>query len=61
MYTLDGVDGNAYAIMAYVKNALDETGRHRQIETYLQQAMWGSYSNLVNVSQEYLNEINNEE
>lgn len=60
-YSIDSLIGeNAYSIMGYVRRALNETGHQRLIDGYLQKAMSGSYSNLIEVSKEQLNLINEE-
>lgn len=72
-YTLDGVDGNAYAIMGYVIRAMKDTLRQAKAEgdehaeemwgaeaqkKYQEEAMSSNYDVLVSVSIDKLDEIN---
>lgn len=66
-YTLVGCDGNAFAIMAYVCRAFDESGRlfkRPQVITdankknYQMLAMSGNYDELLALSMETLEDIN---
>lgn len=58
-YSLIGVNGNAWAVMAYVRNAMKETGyKPQRIEGYSKDAMAGNYDNLLCVSQDMIDEIN---
>lgn len=66
-YTLIGCDGNAFAVMGYVINAIRESGKilGRQhvltdgnIANYKALAMSGDYKNLLSVSMEVLEDIN---
>lgn len=66
-YTLVGCDGNAFAVMGYVINAIRESGKilARQhvltdgnIANYKALAMSGDYNNLLAVSMEVLEDIN---
>jgi hypothetical protein len=60
-YSLVGVDGNAYFIMAYVRRAMRECGKSNdEIESYLKEAKSGDYYNLVAVSAEKIDELNKE-
>ena len=52
---LIGQDGNAFAIMGRVRNALKQAGGdHEYIEQYISQAMSGDYNNLLVVSMKYV-------
>lgn len=54
-YTLVGVDGNAFAIMAYTRNAMKECGFGRvDIDEMLEKAQSGDYNNLICVCDEYI-------
>lgn len=47
------VDGNAFAIMGAVKQALKSAGQGDKIREYLGKAMSGDYNHLLTVSMEY--------
>jgi hypothetical protein len=58
-YTLVGVNGNAFAIMGYVSNAMIECKFTRQeIDEYRKKAMSGNYDNLLAVSLDYIDRCN---
>lgn len=57
-YTLEGVDGNAFAVMGYVRNALKAEGIGDLITEYTEKATAGDYDNLLRVSMEYLDKAN---
>lgn len=60
-YSLVGVDGNAYMIMAYVSRAMKECGKSKdEIESYLKEAKSDNYFHLVCVSEEKIDELNKE-
>lgn len=60
-YTLEGVDGNAFAIMAYVKKAMTNEGFTKdEISKYISTAMSSGYNNLVKTSLEKIAECNGE-
>jgi hypothetical protein len=51
---LVGHDGNAFAIMGRVKQALKRAGADKEyIDRYVREAMAGDYNNLLRVSMEY--------
>ena len=53
---LSGRDGNAFAIMAEVKIALQLAGATRdEITQYQQESMSGDYDNLLRVANEWVN------
>lgn len=61
-YTLIGVNGNAYAIMAYVLKAMRKEGYTPQEgRAYADKAMSSDYHHLIAVSQEMLDELNNKQ
>lgn len=66
-YTLVGCDGNAFAVMGYVINAIRESGKlvgrsqcltDSNIENYKTLAMSGNYDELLCVSMQTLEDIN---
>ena len=58
-YCLVGIDGNAYAVMGYVKNAMKEQGfTEEEIKEYLDKAKSSDYNNLLCVSMEYVDKCN---
>jgi hypothetical protein len=61
-YSLVGQDGNAYALMGYTKNAMQECGRSKeQIDAVLKNAMSGDYYNLIAVLNDEIQKLNNGE
>lgn len=59
-YSLIGVDGNAYAILGYVSSAMKKEGyTKQQINEYEERAKGDSYENLICVSLEMIDELNN--
>lgn len=66
-YTLVGCDGNAFAVMGYVINAIRESGRKLgrldvltkgNIDNYKTLAMSSDYNNLLAVSVSTIDDIN---
>ena len=58
-YTLIGVNGNAFSVMGYVTKAMRNEGLTKEeIAEYQDKAMGGNYSNLLKVSQEVVNKLN---
>lgn len=58
-YTLVGVDGNAFAIIGYVKKAMKrERYSQEAIDDYMKKATEGDYDNLVSVSLDQIHEVN---
>ena len=52
---LTGRDGNAFAIMGAVKQALQRAGYSReQVEKYLEESMSADYNNLLVVAQKWV-------
>jgi hypothetical protein len=52
---LSGNDGNAFSIMASVKNALKKAGAGKEeIDQYLSDSMAGDYDNLIQVATEWV-------
>ncbi|MGN0005356.1 MAG: hypothetical protein ACI37Z_05240 [Candidatus Gastranaerophilaceae bacterium] len=59
MYSLVGIDGNAFSIMAYVERAMSECGfTLKQREEYRKNAMSDDYQHLLSVSMEYVDKCN---
>ena len=58
MYTLVGVDGNAFAIMGYTARALKNTGHRDLVEKMRTEAMSGDYNNLICVCDSYIDIAN---
>ena len=53
---LIGQDGNAFAIMGSIKQALKSAGADKEyIDKYLSEATSGDYDHLLAVSMEYVN------
>ena len=58
-YTLEGLDGNAFCIMAYVNEAMRKEGKPpKERNAYTKEVTTGDYDNLLAVSQSVLNELN---
>lgn len=58
-YTLVGVDGNAYAIMGYVRTAMRRAGMSREdIDAYIKDATSSDYNHLLVVSCEMIDKVN---
>lgn len=47
-------DGNAYAIMGRVKDALKKAGMEDKMDEYLEKARSGDYDNLLRVTMDYV-------
>ena len=61
-YTLVDVDGNAFAIMAYVCNAMRKEGKsNEEIDGYLLDAQSSDYHHLLEVSVEMCEKLNKED
>ena len=58
-YTLVGVNGNAFAIMAYVKDAMDDAKMSKEdIGAYIKDATSSDYNHLLMVSCEMIDKVN---
>lgn len=57
-YNLVGIDGNAFAIMGYVRRALIESGHGDKVEEYFTKAKSENYDNLIVVSLDYVDMAN---
>jgi hypothetical protein len=52
---LTGADGNAFAIMGRVREALHKAGADKEyVDKYLKEAMFGDYDNLLCVTMNYV-------
>lgn len=61
-YNLVGIDGNAFNIMGYVRNAMHETGfSKKEIEAYTKDCMRGDYDRLLGISAEMIERCNREQ
>lgn len=60
-YTLVGVDGNAFSVMGYVRNAMKrEHCTKEEIDAYTKDAMSSDYYHLLAVSNVTLEALNEE-
>lgn len=58
-YTLVGIDGNAFSVMGYVKRCMRECGcSFDEQKAYTTEAMSGDYNNLLCVSMNMLDKLN---
>lgn len=57
-FTLVGVDGNAFSIIAYTTRAMKKAGFTAQVAQYQKEATSGDYSNLICLSDEWLTKCN---
>ena len=51
---LVGEDGNAFAILARVKQALIEKGLHEEAKRYMEEATSGDYDHLLQVTMKFV-------
>ena len=59
MYSLVGVDGNAYAIMGYTQKAMRENGFTKdEIQVMLDDAKSGDYYHLIAVCDTWIDTVN---
>ena len=59
MYTLVGVDGNAYAIMGYTQRAMRQTGFSKdEIDQMLDEAKESDYYHLIAVCNGWIDKCN---
>lgn len=58
MYTLVGIDGNAFSIIGYVSNAMKDQGLKDQIDDYRKNAMSENYDHLLHISMEWIDHCN---
>lgn len=58
-YSLIGVNGNAFAIMGYVRNCMQKEGKtEEEKKAYIDTARSGDYNNLLAVSLGMIDELN---
>jgi hypothetical protein len=58
-YTLVGIDGNAFCVMAYVSRAMRECGKPQtEIDAYYRDAMSADYNHLLAVSVAMIDTLN---
>lgn len=58
-YDLVGINGNAYSIIGYTSRAMKETGfTYDEIADYKRSAMKSDYDNLLYVSAQKIDEVN---
>ena len=61
-YTLEDVDGNAFAIMAYVSMVMRREGKSNgEIDNYLKDTQSSDYRHLIDVSSEMCERLNGED
>lgn len=58
-YSLIGINGNAFAIMGYVQRIMGKEGKTKEeITAYLKKAQAKDYDNLLYISMEKIDELN---
>ena len=58
-YTLVGINGNAYSIMSYVRDAMhDANMTNKDIDAYVKDATSSDYNHLLAVSCEMIDRVN---
>lgn len=58
-YTLIGINGNAYSIMSYVRDAMDDAKMTKDdIDAYIKDATSSDYNHLLAVSCEMIDRVN---
>ena len=59
LYSLIGIDGNAYSVMGYVADAMKAEGKsNAEVDEYYKKAQSGDYKNLLRVSMSMCAELN---
>lgn len=58
MFSLVGVDGNAYSVMGYTSNALKQAGLGNKSDEMIKEATSGDYNNLLCVCMRYIDMAN---
>ena len=61
MYSLVGIDGNAFSVMGYTARALKNTGHRDLVDKMYAEATAGDYDNLLSVCMSYIDIANEEE
>lgn len=60
MYSLVGIDGNAYSIMSYVALSMQIEGKSdEEIDEYVHDATSSDYAHLLSVSSDMVYQLNN--
>ena len=60
-YLLIGVDGNTFSVMGYVTKAMKREGKsEKEVTAYSEKAMSSYYNSLLSVSQDVIEELNEE-
>lgn len=60
MYSLEGIDGNAFSVIGYTGKALKEVGQQELVSKMYKEATESDYDNLISVCMKYI-DIANEE
>ena len=61
MYSLVGINGNAFCIMGHVSHCMKKEGKTKEeIKEYTDRATSGDYSNLICESQKMIDYLNGE-
>ena len=58
MFSLVGVDGNAYSVMGYTSTALKQAGLGDKSDEMIKEAKSGDYNNLLCVCMRYIDMAN---
>ena len=58
MFSLVGVDGNAFSLMGYTANALKSVGLGDLKDQMYKEATSGDYSHLISVCSDYIDKAN---
>lgn len=59
MYSLIGVNGNAFSIISYVSEAMRKCHKtHKEIEIYQNEALSSTYEYLLSVSMDMIDSLN---
>jgi len=62
MYSLIGIDGNAFSVMRYVREAMKKEDKSQEeIDKYLEDAQLSDYNNLLCVSSDMIDKLNGKE
>lgn len=59
MYSLVGIDGNAFSVVGYVQQCMKKEGKTKSdIDEYTKRATSGDYNNLLCESADVIDELN---
>lgn len=62
MYSLEGINGNAFSVMGYVTECMKREGKTKaEIKEYTGDTMSGDYNNLLCVSIDIIDSLNEQE